>query len=95
MAKYVSLISWTEQGIKSYQDSVARAEDAMKVAADMGGSLQVLWTLGEYDIVAISDFPDDETATAFMLKVGSQGNIRTKTMRAFESDDVHRIVGMG
>lgn len=93
MAKFVSLISWTEQGIKSYQDSVGRAEDAMKVAADMGGSLQVLWTLGEYDIVAISEFPDDETATAFMLKVGSQGNIRTKTMRAFESDEVLRIIG--
>jgi len=94
MPKYVSLISWTEQGVKNYRDTVSRAEDAMKAAADMGGSLEVLWTLGEYDIVAISEFPDDETATAFLLKVGSLGNIRTKTMRAFESDDVHRIVGM-
>jgi uncharacterized protein with GYD domain len=67
----------------------------MKAAADMGGSLEVHWTLGEYDIVAISEFPDDETATAFLLKVGSLGNIRTKTMRAFDANDVQRIVGMG
>jgi uncharacterized protein with GYD domain len=95
MPKYVSLISWTEQGVKNYRDTVSRADDAMKAAADMGGSLEVLWTLGEYDIVAISEFPDDETATAFLLKVGSLGNIRTKTMRAFESNDVQRIIGMG
>jgi uncharacterized protein with GYD domain len=92
--KYVSLISWTEQGVKNYRETVNRAEDAMKAAADMGGSLQVYWTLGEYDIVAVSEFPDDETATAFLLKVGSWGNIRTKTMRAFEPEDVHRIIGM-
>ena len=95
MPKYVSLISWTEQGVKSYRESVNRADDAMKVAADMGGSLQVYWTLGEFDIVAVSEFPDDETATAFLLKVGSLGNIRTKTMRAFESDEFQRIVTMG
>jgi uncharacterized protein with GYD domain len=95
MPKYVSLISWTEQGIKNYRDTINRAEDAMKAAADMGGSLDVYWTLGEYDIVAISEFADDETATAFLLKVGALGNIRTKTMRAFESNDVQRIVGMG
>jgi uncharacterized protein with GYD domain len=95
MPKYVSLISWTEQGVKNYRDTVSRADDAMKAAADMGGSLEVYWTLGEFDIVAISEFPDDETATAFLLKVGSLGNIRTKTMRAFESQDVQRIVGMG
>lgn len=95
MPKYVSLISWTEQGAKNYRDTVSRADDAMKAAADMGGSLEVYWTLGEFDIVAISEFPDDETATAFLLKVGSLGNIRTKTMRAFESGDIQRIVGMG
>lgn len=94
MPKYVSLINWTEQGIKTHRDSVNRAEDAMKAAADMGGSLEVLWTLGEYDIVAISEFADDETATAFLLKVGALGNIRTKTMRAFNVDDFQRIVGM-
>jgi uncharacterized protein with GYD domain len=95
MPKYVSLINWTEQGIKSYRDTVSRADEAMKAAADMGGSLEVHWTLGEYDIVAVSEFPDDETATAFLLKVGSLGNIRTKTLRAFDANEVQRIVGMG
>ena len=92
MPRYVTLINWTEQGIKNYKDTVDRADSARKVAADMGGSIDVLWTLGEYDIVVTSDFPDDETATAFLLKLGSLGNLRTKTMRAFESTDVERII---
>jgi uncharacterized protein with GYD domain len=92
MAKYVSLISWTEQGIQNFKDTVDRFETAKKVAADMGGSLEAHWTVGECDIVAILEFPDDETATAFLLKVGSLGNLRTRTMRAFDADEMSRII---
>jgi len=52
----------------------------------VGGHVrELLWTVGEYDIVSVVDFPDDEVATAALLRVGSTGNIRTKTMRAFNS----------
>jgi uncharacterized protein with GYD domain len=93
MAKYVSLLNWTEKGVKEYRETVDRADAAKKVAADMGGSLEILWTLGSYDVIAISEFPDDETATAFLLKVGSLGNVRTTTMRAFDAQEVERIIG--
>jgi uncharacterized protein with GYD domain len=92
MPKYVSLISWTEQGIANYKDTVSRAKAAQQVAADLGGSLEVHWTVGPYDIVALSEFPDDEAATAFLLKVGSLGSIRTTTMRSFDQDDIARII---
>jgi uncharacterized protein with GYD domain len=92
MAKYISLLNWTEQGVKGYKETVDRADAAKKVAADMGGSLDVLWTLGAYDVVAISEFPDDETATAFLLKVGSLGNVRSTTLRAFDADEIERII---
>ena len=92
MAKFVSLINWTDLGAKTASETVQRAEAAQKIAADMGGSLEVLWTMGEFDIVAISEFADDETAVKFMAKVSSQGAIRTQTMRAFEADDVRRLM---
>ena len=95
MPKYVSLLNWTEQGIKGFKDTVDRAESARKVAADMGGSIEIHWTVGEVDMVAISEFPDDETATRFLLKVGSLGNVRSRTMRAFDADEMSRIVGSG
>lgn len=95
MSKYVSLFNWTEQGVKNHRDTLDRADAAKKVASDLGGSCELYWTLGEYDIVAISEFPDDESATAFLLRVASQGNLRTKTMRAFDAGDMQGIIAKG
>ncbi|HWO70109.1 MAG TPA: GYD domain-containing protein [Actinomycetota bacterium] len=93
MPKYVSLISWTEQGIKTFRDTVNRANDAARFAEKMGGKLErILWTLGPYDVVTITEFPDDETGTAFLLALGSQGNVRTTTLRAFEPEEMERII---
>jgi uncharacterized protein with GYD domain len=93
MAKFVSLINWTDQGAKTASDTVARAEDAQKLATEMGGTFDILWTMGQYDIVSISEFADDETAVKFLAKVAEAGNIRSSTMRAFDADEVRRILG--
>ena len=71
MPTYVSLVSWTEQGIKNYKDTISRAEDFTKLVEGSGGRVrEVLYTVGEYDIVTVVDFPDDETGTAVLLQVG-------------------------
>jgi uncharacterized protein with GYD domain len=93
MPTYVSLTSWTEQGVKNYKDSLDRANAAEEAIAGMGGSLRDLYyTVGSYDIVVIADFPDDETMSAFMLKLGALGNVRTTTMRAFTRDEMSRVM---
>ena len=93
MARFVSLLNWTDQGAKTAADTVNRAEAAKKVASDMGGSLEIYWTMGQYDMVAITEFADDETAVAFLAKVSSLGNIRSQTMRAFDADSLRGIIG--
>ena len=85
MAKFVSLLNWTDEGAKTASDTVDRAEAAQKMAADMGGSFEVLWTMGQYDLVTISEFADDETGAKFLAKVAGAGNIRSSTMRAFDA----------
>ena len=93
MGTYVSLINWTDQGIKAYRDTRARADAAGKLAAKYGGSIVSLWwTIGPYDLVSVSEFADDESATAFALELGSAGNIRTTTMRAFGSEEMSAII---
>ena len=92
MSTYVSLINWTDEGAKNASGTVDRAEAAQQLVAGMGGSLQVYWTMGQYDIVAISEFPNDETAVAFLAKLSSLGNVRTQTMRAFNADEVRGII---
>jgi uncharacterized protein with GYD domain len=93
MARYVSLINWTDQGVKNYKDTVDRADAAREIAEKLGGRFEeIYWTLGAYDIVAISEFPDDETGTAFLLAVAAIGNIRTTTLRAFDADEMRGII---
>ena len=93
MPTYVSLIHWTEQGIKNFKDTTQRAEDFSKLVDSTGGRVrELLWTVGEYDIVAIIDFPDDETGVAALLKVSSLGSIRSSTMRAFNAAEMGAII---
>ena len=93
MATFVSLINWTDQGITNVKDTVARSADARNVAAAMGGEIKdIYWTVGPYDLVTVADFPDDETATAFLLALSSRGNLRTTTLRAYGADEMRQIL---
>jgi uncharacterized protein with GYD domain len=93
MPRYVTLINWTEQGIAGFKESVDRYEATQKQFEDLGARLvDVYWTLGEHDIVAVVDAPDDESATAALLMLGSAGNVRTKTMRAFSREEMRGVI---
>ena len=93
MPTYVSLVNWTEQGVKNFRDTLRRAEDYRGLVEKSGGQVrQLLWTLGEYDIVVVADFPDDETATAVVLQTAAGGHVRTKTMKAFDADQMSAII---
>ncbi len=76
-----------------YVDTTKRADAATDGFARLGGKLtDIYWTLGLYDLVAISEFPDDETASAAALQLAAGGNVRTLTMRSFGRDEVKKIV---
>lgn len=93
MARYVTLINWTDQGVRAFRDTLDRANTASQLFESFGGSMvEIYWTIGQYDLVTIADFPDDETATAALLRVSEAGNIRTTTLRAFDRDSIGRIV---
>jgi uncharacterized protein with GYD domain len=93
MPRYVSLIDWTQEGVTNFKDTVDRYEGAQQQFEQLGVRfIDVYWTLGEHDIVAVVEAPDDETATAALLAVSSQGNLRTKTMRAFSPDEMRAVI---
>ena len=93
MPTFVSLVNWTDKGVANFKDTVRRSEDANRAASGMGGSIkEMFWTVGPYDLVVIADFPDDASATAFLLALGSAGNVRTTTMRAYNADEMRQII---
>ena len=94
MPKYVGLLSWTDQGVRSVKDTVTRYQDARALIERMGGAVDsILWTMGPYDIVTTFEAPDDETVSAVMLTLASAGNLRGTTMRAFTADEMGAVIG--
>jgi uncharacterized protein with GYD domain len=93
MPTYISLINWTDQGIQALKESPARADATAELAASLGGKLvRLYWTVGPYDLVGILEAPDEETATAMQLTVGSRGAVRTTTLRAFDREEIEKII---
>ncbi len=94
MPTYIALSSFTDQGIRGVKDTTKRADAVKEAAKKFWASMtQVFWTLGQYDLVAIIEAPDDQAATAFALAVASAGNIRMQTLRAFSRDEMNAILG--
>jgi uncharacterized protein with GYD domain len=94
MAKYIALVDWTEQGIKGVKDSPKRLDAARALAKKFGCEMQDFYmTIGAHDMVAIMEAPDDEAMAKFALTLGSSGNVRTTTLKAFSEDAYRKIVG--
>jgi uncharacterized protein with GYD domain len=94
MAIYIMLASFTDQGIRKVSDSPKRTDAFREMAKKCGATVRdAFWTLGEYDMVAIVEAPDDISMTALGLSSGALGNVRTQTLRAFTQADMKTIVG--
>ena len=94
MATYIVLSNFTEQGIRNIKDSPKRAEAFKNMAKKSGVTVKDLfWTLGQYDVVAILEAPDDMSITALGLSIGALGNIRTQTLRAYSEPEIKLVLG--
>ena len=93
MPTYITLYRYTPQGIKNIKGSPGRIEEAKEAVAKAGGKLKSVYvTMGQYDLVAISEWPSEEDAAAFLLAQGSQGNVSSETMRAFTEAEFQKVV---
>ena len=93
MAMYVSLLQFTDQGVRNVKDTRKRSEAATAEAEKMGVKIiNTFWTMGAYDVVVLLDAPNDETVSAFSLKMGSLGNVKSQTMRAFRVEEMESIL---
>ena len=93
MPTYVTLVNWTDQGIRNVKDSPKRAEAFEKAVKAAGGQIkEVYLVMGEYDLVVITEAPNDEAVARLTLATGSQGNVRTRTMRAFTREETRKIL---
>ena len=94
MPHYVTLLRYTQQGAAKIKESPKRLEAAKKAAEAVKGKIHSWYlTMGKYDAVLISEFPDDEAAARFMLSTGALGNVTTQTLKAFTEPEYRNIIG--
>ena len=94
MSTYLMLLNWTDQGIKNVKESPKRLDAARKVAKEMGGDIKAVYlTQGTVDLVLVVEMPSDEKVAGLVLKLGSYGNVRTTTLKAYPEDEYRRIIG--
>jgi uncharacterized protein with GYD domain len=93
MATYLIFSNWTQQGVQSAKESPARLDAAKQAAKAAGGEIKAVYLVtGDYDLVLVVESPDDETLARMVIATGMQGNLRTKTVRAFTEDEFRKIV---
>ena len=93
VARYILLTNWTEQGIKNVKDSPKRLEAAKALAKRLKGEIRKFYmTTGAYDMVLLLEVPTDEAAAKFALTLGSGGNVRTTTLKAFSEESYRAII---
>ena len=93
MPTYVTLFKWTGQGVKDIKNVPARFAASKKLIETHGGKLLGLYvTMGEYDVVAVSEGPSDEVAAALSISIAAKGNVTSTTMRAFTESEFAEIL---
>jgi uncharacterized protein with GYD domain len=95
MATFITTIRFTQQGMANIQDTCRRAGAIKGAARKLGAKItDIYWTMGRYDGLLVFEAPDDETATALMLHLGTKGNVHTQTARAFTMAEMEKILAV-
>jgi uncharacterized protein with GYD domain len=90
---YVVLLNWTDQGMRNVRESPKRLDGAKKALKEMGGEFRQFYlTMGDYDMVAVVEAPDDAVMARFSLQLGMLGNVRSRTLKAFSEGAYREIV---
>lgn len=93
MTIYISMMNYTDKGIRAVRESPRRLDAAKKMLEGMGGRFRdVFLIMGAHDLVLIYEAPDDAVSARFQLLLGAQGNVRTTTMKAFPEAAYREII---
>ena len=93
MATFITTIKFTDQGLKSVDETTKRAASFKAATKKLGVKVAAqYWTLGAFDGLLVFEAPDDETATAAMLQLGSLDNVHTSTVRAFNATEMDKVL---
>ncbi len=93
MPTYITLLNYTQQGVARVKDSPKRLEAGRKAFGKFGVEIRDTYLLmGRYDLLCVIEAPDDDSVAKALLTLGSQGNVKTETMRAWDEEGFRKVI---
>ena len=93
MPTFILSLNWTDQGMRAVKDAPKRAQAANDLAKKVGVEIrEVYLTSGDNDLLLIIDAPNGDNVAKFALALGSQGNVRTRTARAWPQSEFQKLI---
>jgi uncharacterized protein with GYD domain len=90
---FILSANFTDQGIRGIKDAPKRAQMARELAKKVGVEIkQVFMTTGDFDLVVMVDAPNGDNMLKFAMALGMQGNVRTRTARAWTMEEFQKLV---
>ena len=90
---FIVSLNFTDQGIRTLKDAPARVAKAREFAKKFGAEIkQVYLTTGDSDLVSLVEAPSGEAIVKLAMALGMQGNVRTKTARAWPVEEFQKMV---
>jgi uncharacterized protein with GYD domain len=92
LPSFIVLGNWTDQGIRDVKAAPERIKTTHSMVEKVKGKMQLYYTLGAYDFLMIIEVPNDEAIIEILSSLGSMGNVRTATMKAYTESEVATIL---
>jgi uncharacterized protein with GYD domain len=93
MITYIGLLNFTDKGLQGIKDTTKRAAAAKEAARKFGVNMrEVYWTMGDCDLVCVLEADDESSLAAYSLAVAQQGNVRSRSMRAYSAGEMDQII---
>jgi uncharacterized protein with GYD domain len=81
------------QGIRAVKEAPKRAQAARDLAKRLDVEIkQAFFTSGESDLLLILETPNDDNIPKFAMAIGSLGNVRTRTLRAWPEAEMTKLI---
>jgi uncharacterized protein with GYD domain len=93
MHRYVLLGNFTDVGLRKLEKFPDRDKAARNLIEKSGGGLQIYYTMGEYDFVAVVDMPDEKSMLKLLIRMGKIGDVKIKAMKAWSESEFHDVIG--
>lgn len=93
MATYITLVNFTKQGIVNIKESPKRLDAAKEAFKAFGAEMKDFYlAFGRYDVIMVTEAPNDEAVAKAALAIGSRGAVKTETFRVFNEDEYRKII---